>query len=88
MGVQEIIATLLTPASQVALIMAIAQMIKELGCPTRIIPIIDLVLGIASGICVYGLLQGLGVPYGILLGIALGLSACGLYSGVKNVKGE
>lgn len=86
MGVQEVIATLLTPVSQVALIIALAQLIKEIGFPAKFIPVVDLVLGIISGICVYGLMLGYGIGQGILLGIALGLSACGLFSGIKNVK--
>lgn len=86
MGVQEVIATLLTPAAQVALIIALAQLIKEVGCPAKFIPVVDLVLGIISGILVYGLMLGYGIGQGLLLGIALGLSACGLFSGIKNIK--
>lgn len=86
MEVQEVIAMLLTPVSQVALIMALAQLIKEVGFPAKFIPLVDLILGIISGVCVYGLMLGYGVGQGILLGIALGLSACGLFSGIKNVK--
>lgn len=86
MEVQEVIATLLTPVSQVALIIALAQLIKGIGFPAKFIPVIDLVLGIISGICVYGLMLGYGIGQGLLLGIALGLSACGLFSGIKNVK--
>ena len=61
--VQEVLATLLTPAAQVALIIALAQLIKEVGFPAKFIPVVDLVLG-----------------------IVLGLSACGLFSGIKNIK--
>lgn len=86
MEVQEVIAMLLTPVSQVALIMALAQLIKEIGFPAKFIPAVDLVLGIISGICVYGLMLGYGIGQGLLLGIALGLSACGLFSGIKNIK--
>lgn len=86
----EMITYLLTPAAQVALIIALAQLLKEVGVPSKIIPIIDLVLGLISGICVFGLLLGKGIPTGIIIGIALGLSACGLFSGIKNIaeKGE
>lgn len=86
MEATDIITMLLTPASQIALIIAIAQLIKELGFPTKYLPVIDLVLGIISGVCVFGLLGGMGIAYGLLLGIALGLSACGLFSGIKNIK--
>ena len=86
MEVQEVIAMLLTPVSQVALIMALAQLIKEIGFPAKFIPVVDLVLGIISGILVYGLMLGYGIGQGLLLGIALGLSACGLFAGIKNIK--
>lgn len=86
MEAQEIIAMLLQPAAQVALIMALAQLIKEVGLNAKYIPIVDVVLGLISGICVYGLLQGMGIAYGIIIGLALGLSACGLFSGIKNLK--
>lgn len=86
MNVEEILAVLLTPTSQVALIMALAQLVKELGVPSKFIPVIDVVLGVISGVCVYGLLGKMGIAYGIILGIALGLSACGLFSGIKNIK--
>lgn len=86
MNVEEILAVLLTPTSQVALIMALAQLVKELGVPSKFIPVIDVVLGVLSGVCVYGLLGKMGIAYGIILGVALGLSACGLFSGIKNIK--
>lgn len=88
MNAQDIIVMLLTPASQIALIIALVEMIKSMGFPTKFIPLVDLVLGLISGICVYGLMQGMGIANGIILGIALGLSACGLFSGIKNLKGE
>lgn len=86
MEAQEIIAMLLQPAAQVALIIALAQLIKEVGLNAKYIPIVDVVLGLISGIGVYGLLQGMGIAYGIIIGLALGLSACGLFSGIKNLK--
>lgn len=86
MEAQEIITVLLTPTSQVALIIALAQLIKELGLSAKYIPVVDLVLGIISGVCVFGLIGEMGIAYGIIIGIALGLSACGLFSGIKNIK--
>ncbi len=84
MDVKELMEYLLTPACQVALIIGLAEILKRAGCPTRLIPFADLVIGITSGICVYGLSMGYGILNGIILGIALGLSACGLFSGIKN----
>ena len=86
MEAKDLVVMLLTPAAQVALIIALAEVFKKVGCTTKFIPIVDLILGIISGICVYGLMLGYGIGQGILLGIALGLSACGLFSGIKNVK--
>ena len=85
MDVKELIAYLITPVAQVAMIMAFAEMLKRLGVPDKVIPVVDLVVGLISGVCVYGLALGYGVLNGVLLGIALGLSACGLFSGIKNV---
>ena len=81
----ELLTYLITPAAQIALIVGIAEIVKRAGCPTKYIPIVDLILGIISGICVYGVMLGHTVPEGVLVGIAMGLSACGLFSGVKNV---
>lgn len=88
MDVGQIIAYLLTPVVQVALIIGLAELIKGLGIEKRWIPLVDLGLGLASGIFVYGIAQGQGLLNGIVLGIALGLSACGLFSGFKNVIGK
>ena len=79
---------LLTPMAQIALIMGLAEVCKRLGIKNKYIPLIDLALGLVSGICVYGLAMGQDMTESIVLGIALGLSACGLFSGVKNVTQE
>ena len=84
MDINELITYLFTPVAQVALIIGLAELIKRAGCPTRYIPVIDLALGILSGITIYGYTMGYGIINGILVGIALGLSACGLFSGLKN----
>lgn len=88
MDVGEMIAYLLTPVVQVALIIGLAELIKGLGLEKRWIPLVDLALGLTSGICIYGIAQGQGILNGIVLGIALGLSACGLFSGYKNLLGK
>lgn len=84
MSVDELIQYLLTPTAQIALIIALAELIKRTGLETRWIPLVDLVLGLVSGICIYGIAMGYGILNGVILGIALGLSACGLFSGIKN----
>lgn len=79
----------LTQTFAVAIIMGLAQIIKQLGLNAKFIPLIDVVLGIILGIVFFA---GQGIQYGIVIGIILGLEACGLFSGGKNVitvvKGE
>lgn len=81
----ELINYLLAPVGQVALIIGLAELAKNLGLPKRFIPLFDVVLGLMSGILVYGFEYKLGVVKGLMLGLAIGLSACGLFSGIKNV---
>lgn len=85
----ELINYLLAPAGQVALIIGLAQLVKNMGVPSKWIPLFDVVLGLMSGILVYGFEYDLGILKGVMLGLAIGLSACGLFSGIKNVvKGD
>ena len=77
---------LLTPMAQIAMIIALAEGMKRSGFPKKYIPIIDLILGIISGIFVSGIILGYGISKGLIIGIALGLSACGTFSGIKNVQ--
>ena len=85
MDIQELMTYLLTPVAQIALIIGLAEVAKRVGYPVKYIPLIDLALGLISGICVFGILLDMGIAYGVLIGIALGLSACGLFSGIKNI---
>lgn len=80
--INQLIAYLLTPTAQVALIMAMAELAKKIGLKKKFIPLVDLVLGLLSGIFVY---SSLGIVQSIVVGLALGLSACGLFSGIKNL---
>lgn len=85
MDIKELMTYLFTPVAQVALIIGIAEIIKRGGLPAKYIPIVDVVLGLISGIFVYGVGMDYGITNGVMLGLALGLSACGLFSGIKNV---
>ena len=85
MNIEELLNYLLTPVAQIALIIGIAELIKKSGFKTKYIPLVDLVLGLISGIFVFGLMLGHGIAQGAIVGVALGLSACGLFSGIKNV---
>lgn len=82
----EIVKYLLTPAAQVALIIGLAEVAKRLNFPKQFIPLFDLVFGLLSGILVYGVFLDYGIVQGVLIGVFIGLSACGLFSAVKNVK--
>lgn len=82
----DIIRMLLLPTTQVALVIGLAEVAKRIGLEKRWIPLVDLGLGIVSGLGVYS--HTIGFPYCIILGIAIGLSACGLFSGIKNVIGK
>ena len=85
MELNELLKYLLTPAAQIALIIGLAELAKKLGFPSRFVPLIDVVLGLVSGVVVFGLALDVGILNGVLLGLAMGLSACGLFSGIKNV---
>lgn len=88
MDVNEMVQFLLTPVAQIGIIMGLAEVFKKIGFKKKYIPILDVVLGLISGIFVYGLMMNYGVQTGAVVGIAMGLSACGLFSGIKNVKEE
>lgn len=85
MNTNDLLTYLLTPVAQVAIIMALAELVKRLGLDKRFIPLVDLALGVLSGILIYVIYLGMHPIEGIVIGTALGLSACGLFSGVKNV---
>lgn len=85
MNIEEMSVYLLSPVAQVALIIGLAELVKKAGLNARFIPIVDVVLGLVSGIAVYGWYLGYGYINGTLIGLALGLSACGLFSGIKNL---
>ncbi len=82
----NLITYLLTPAAQVAMIMALAEICKRMEfVNAKFIPLVDLFLGLASGIFVYGYILDYGIEKGAIIGIALGLISCGVFSGAKNV---
>lgn len=76
---------LLTPTAQIALVMAIAELFKGIGFPKKYIPLVDVLFGLLSGIFVYKIEFGYSVVNSIMIGLAIGLSACGLFSGIKNI---
>lgn len=86
METSELVNYLLTPAAQVAVIIALAELVKKMELfDSKYIPLLDVGLGMVSGIIVFGIMQEQGILTGLLLGVAMGLMACGLFSGVKNI---
>ena len=85
MDIKDLVTYLLTPVAQVALIMALAEVAKRIGLKTKWIPLLDLGLGIVAGLMVYTAHLGYSPVEGVVVGIACGLSACGLFSVVKNL---
>lgn len=73
---------LLSPAVQVALIMGLAELWKKVELPVRWVPVVDLLVGLVFGFLVY---HDFGFVKALMIGLAEGLSACGLFSGIKNV---
>lgn len=89
MNIDDLINYLLSPVGLTALVIGLAELCKKIGCPTKYIPLIDLGLGLMGGIAVFGYEYGYGALKGIMIGFAIGLSACGLFSGAKNLmKGD
>lgn len=84
---EDLITLLLAPSAQVALVIGLAEVCKRLGLPSRFIPLVDVGLGLLSGVGVYGTM-GYDLMTSIVIGLAVGLSACGLFSGIKNVSGK
>ena len=88
MDINEFVNNVATnPIAQVAVIMGIAEVVKRQEIfENKFIFVLDLVLGLLMGVGVYILSMGYPVYEGILAGLGLGLSACGLFSGVKNMR--
>lgn len=76
--------TLLNPVAHIALIIGLAEVAKRLGLPKKFIPLFDVLLGLVFGILGCWLMLDYSVPESLFIGVFNGLSACGLFSGVKN----
>lgn len=74
-------------AVQTTITIGLAEVYKRLGLPKRFIPLVDLFLGLIISI-ITGLSTGKTIINCVMDGLIVGLSACGLYSGVKNTVEE
>ena len=77
--------SLITPATVVGVIISLVQALKNFDINKKYILLIDIVLGIFFGVLMDGVLLKQGFLTGFFNGIVYGLSACGLYSGYKNL---
>ena len=82
---KDIFSFLISPAASISFIIALAEVVKMLGVQTRFIPVFDLLFGLFFGVFIYTREMGISLAKGIVLGLTLGLSACGLFSGAKNL---
>ena len=85
MTTDELINYLLSPIGLTALVIGLAELCKKCGLPSKWIPLVGVILGLFGGIFVFGLEFNYGMLKGVVIGLAIGLSACGLFSGIKNV---
>lgn len=85
MGLDELMQYILNPVAHIALIIGLAEVAKRLGLKKKYIPVLDLILGVLFGVLICGLVLHYGIIESVFVGIFNGLSACGLFSGVKNV---
>lgn len=82
---EDLLNYLLAPVGQVALIIGLAQLAKNLGLKSKYIPLFDVLCGLVGGILVYFIEFKYDLIQSIMIGLAIGLSACGLFSGIKNI---
>ena len=88
MEINDLLTYLVSPVALVALIIGIAEVMKQSGFPVRWIPIVDVVLGLVFGVLVFTVYQNMQAIEGGIIGLALGLSASGTFSGIKSLSGK
>ncbi|WP_201763481.1 hypothetical protein [Chengkuizengella marina] len=66
----------------VPIIVALVQLAKQLGLGAKLLPVLSLALGVATGIFYVAPSDP---KQAILVGIVMGLAASGLWSGSKNI---
>ena len=64
----------------IPILMMLSQLLKAQGLNTKLIPIINVILGVLCGI----LLNLNDIFRGVLIGLEISFTAMGLFSGVKN----
>ena len=75
----------ISSAMMVTIIVGLSEVIKKaVGINAKFIPLIDVFLGLALSFG-YSFVEEISLPRVIFCGLAMGLTACGLFSGGKNV---
>lgn len=65
-----------------SIVVALSEVIKQFKIDAKLIPIINMLIGMLLGVS----FMGVGVKEGAMYGVIIGLTASGLYSGVKHTK--
>ena len=84
MEASDLLSYIVTPVAQIALIMAIAEVIKRAGVNTKYIPVINLILGLILGVLIFGLVGGQNIILSTIAGIAEGACAGGFFDNIKS----
>jgi hypothetical protein len=74
--------SMITDAVIIAIIMGLAETVKQIGFSKKFLPLFNIVLGVAAFFVWQGFDEW---QTALFSGIVAGLTASGLYSGVKNV---
>jgi hypothetical protein len=69
----------------VPIIMILVEIIKQLGIPARILPLVNIVLG---QVAAFVFVSPDDAKYAVLAGLVMAFSAMGLWSGAKNSLGK
>ena len=69
----------------IGVIVGLVELVKYLGVPKKVLPVVTLVLGVIGGI--FYLFPG-DLKAGLLMGVIIGLAASGFYSSGKTVIGK
>lgn len=67
----------------IPLVIALVEIIKQLGVPSRFAPLVSIALGVGGAFLLPGALET--VQMTVLSGLVIALTASGLYSGSKAV---
>ena len=73
---------MLQVATLIPIIVGISQVIKNIGFPSKFIPLLNVLIGVGISFLVF---EGIGWHEQVLQGLVVGLSASGIYDQSKNL---